>query len=110
MKKTIMAFGSHPDDIEIGCGGAELKAMANGHEVIHVVLTSGEAGSLSINSEKLAGIREKEARKAAKALGGEGHHFFKISGWSNGGVPRHVSGNYQPIATKHARYHLFACE
>lgn len=45
MKKQILSFGAHPDDVEIGCAGAEYLLMQKGYEVTHVYVTSGEAGS-----------------------------------------------------------------
>lgn len=37
----ILALGAHPDDIEYGCGGLLLQAVAAGHEVTLHVLTDG---------------------------------------------------------------------
>ncbi len=39
----ILAVGSHPDDIELGCGGLILQAVRNGHDVYMYTLTRGEA-------------------------------------------------------------------
>jgi LmbE family N-acetylglucosaminyl deacetylase len=41
---NVLAIGSHPDDIEYGCGGALLKLSAAGHEVSLFVATCGEQG------------------------------------------------------------------
>lgn len=38
----ILALGAHPDDIEYGCGGLLLMAVAAGHEVYLAVLTAGD--------------------------------------------------------------------
>ena len=76
MTRTIVAFGAHPDDIEIGCGGALLQALANGHKAINVVMTSGEAGSDRIPPGQLAPLREKEAGQAAALLGIGDVHFL----------------------------------
>jgi LmbE family N-acetylglucosaminyl deacetylase len=40
----ILAIGAHPDDIELGCGGALIKAARAGHQVFMYVLTRGSAG------------------------------------------------------------------
>ncbi len=40
-KLRILAIGSHPDDIELGCGGTLLKAARAGHEIFMYVLTRG---------------------------------------------------------------------
>jgi LmbE family N-acetylglucosaminyl deacetylase len=40
-KLSILAIGSHPDDIELGCGGTLIKAAAAGHDIYAYVLTRG---------------------------------------------------------------------
>ncbi len=44
-KVNILAFGPHPDDVEIGCGGALLKLKSQGYSTGVVDLTRGEMGS-----------------------------------------------------------------
>jgi len=68
MKERILAIGAHPDDIEIGCGGTLAKLNQNGFETFHLIVTSGEEGSLSISKESLARTREEEAISSAKVL------------------------------------------
>ena len=41
MKLDILAFGAHPDDIELGCGGTILKHIDAGYSVGIVDLTKG---------------------------------------------------------------------
>lgn len=69
MSKTVLSFGAHPDDIEIGCGGTEALLHAQGYSITHVCMTSGEAGSATLAPEALAKIREQEARNAAELVG-----------------------------------------
>ncbi|MGB2244769.1 MAG: bacillithiol biosynthesis deacetylase BshB1 [Flavobacteriaceae bacterium] len=64
MKVDILAFGAHPDDIELGCGGSVALAIAQGKTVGFVDLTQGELGTRGS-----AQIREEEAKKAADILG-----------------------------------------
>ena len=45
MKLDILAFGAHPDDIELGCGGTILKHISAGYSVGIVDLTKGELGT-----------------------------------------------------------------
>jgi len=61
---SILAIGSHPDDIEIGCGGALHKFVKNGHKVAMLIMTRGEIGGDP-------DIREKEFINSAKILGVE---------------------------------------
>ena len=75
--KRVLAFGTHPDDIEIGCGGTEALLAAKGCEIAHVILTSGEAGSDKTSPWELGPIREKEAIEAAKVLGASNVEFLR---------------------------------
>jgi LmbE family N-acetylglucosaminyl deacetylase len=76
-QKRVLAFGMHPDDIEIGCGGTEALLAAKGYEIAHVILTSGEAGSDRTPPWELGPIREKEAIEAAKVLGASNVEFLR---------------------------------
>ena len=60
----ILAFGAHPDDVEICCGGTLLKAGAQGHRAAVVDLTRGEMASRGTAEE-----RDNEAAEAAEILG-----------------------------------------
>lgn len=64
MKLDILAFGAHPDDVELGCGGTLAKEIAAGKKVGVVDLTRGELGTRGT-----ADIRDEEAAKAAEILG-----------------------------------------
>lgn len=64
MKLDILAFGAHPDDVELGCGATLAKEVANGKKIGIIDLTRGELGTRGT-----AEIRDKEAADAAKALG-----------------------------------------
>ena len=77
MKKSILAIGAHPDDIEIGCGGTLAKLAENGDELTYVILTSGEEGILTANKSTNAERRETEAKTAAKILGAKAVVFLR---------------------------------
>ena len=64
MKVDILAFGAHPDDVELGCGGSLAKAVSQGKSVGIIDLTRGELGTRGS-----AEIRDQEATAAAKVLG-----------------------------------------
>lgn len=64
MKLDILAFGAHPDDVELACAGTILKEIALGKKVGIVDLTRGELGTRGS-----AEIRDREAINAAKILG-----------------------------------------
>lgn len=64
MKLDILAFGAHPDDVELGAGATVAKEIANGKKVGIIDLTRGELGTRGS-----AEIRDNEAALAAKILG-----------------------------------------
>ncbi len=64
MKLDILAFGVHPDDVELSCAGTLLKEIATGKKVGIIDLTHGELGTRGS-----AKIRDEEAAKAAEILG-----------------------------------------
>ena len=65
-KLDILAFGAHPDDVELGCGATIAKHVAIGKKVGVVDLTRGELGTRGS-----AEIRDLEAEKSADILGVE---------------------------------------
>ena len=64
--RTVLAVGAHPDDIELGCGGALAKFKVNGYKVCGLVITSGEQGNIHLAEGK---DRKVEAQKGAGTLG-----------------------------------------
>lgn len=64
MNVDILAFGAHPDDVELSAAGTVAKHIQEGKSVAFVDLTQGELGSRgTINT------RYQEATEAAKILG-----------------------------------------
>jgi bacillithiol biosynthesis deacetylase BshB1 len=63
MHVDLIAFGAHPDDVELFCGGTLLKCAKSGKKTGVVDLTQGELSTRG-NVE----IRAKEAQEAAKIL------------------------------------------
>ena len=64
MKLDILAFGAHPDDVELGAGGILATHATKGLTTGIVDLTKGEMGTRGT-----AEIRLEEAKKAAEILG-----------------------------------------
>jgi bacillithiol biosynthesis deacetylase BshB1 len=60
----ILAFGAHPDDVEIGVGGILAKHAAAGFSIAICNLTHAE-----LSSNGTVDIRRQEAKKAARILG-----------------------------------------
>ncbi|MGF7232739.1 bacillithiol biosynthesis deacetylase BshB1 [Arachidicoccus sp.] len=63
MKVDILAFGVHPDDVELGCGGAIISSIKQGKKVAVVDLTRGELGTRGT-----AETRDAEAAEAGVIL------------------------------------------
>ncbi len=64
MKLDVLAFGAHPDDVELGAGGSIAKMTAMGMKVGIVDLTEGQLGTRGSIQKRYA-----EADKAAEILG-----------------------------------------
>lgn len=64
MKLDILAFGAHPDDVELGCGATLAKAVDSGKKVGIIDLTLGDLGTRGTPE-----IRLEEAANAARVLG-----------------------------------------
>lgn len=64
MKTDILAFGVHPDDVELGCSGTLIACVAKGKRAAVVDLTHGELGTRGTVE-----IRKAEAAAAAKVMG-----------------------------------------
>jgi N-acetylglucosamine malate deacetylase 1 len=74
----LLAFGPHPDDIEIGLGGTIARHVADGHSVVLCDLTRGE-----LSSNGTVAQRQAEATRAAEVLG---VHARENLGWPDGAI------------------------
>jgi LmbE family N-acetylglucosaminyl deacetylase len=73
----VLAVGAHPDDIELGCGGALLAHRSRGDDVTLLVMTTGEEGPQDARS------RIGEQEDAAGLLGAT----LLWGGFHDGAVP-----------------------
>ena len=64
MKLDILAFGAHPDDVEMSCGATLAKEISKGKKAGIIDLTRGELGTRGS-----AELRDEEAAAAANILG-----------------------------------------
>ncbi len=71
MKLDALAIGSHPDDVELGCGATLALLVQQGRKVGILHLTKGERGTLGTPAE-----RRTEAENAAKILGASDLDFL----------------------------------
>ncbi len=63
MKLDLLAFGVHPDDVELSCGGTLISEIAKGKKAGIIDLTQGELGTRGT-----AETRKQEATDAANIL------------------------------------------
>jgi N-acetylglucosamine malate deacetylase 1 len=64
MSVDVIAFGAHPDDLEVSMGGTAVKLAAAGLRILFVDLTDGEPARYAAR-----GIRRQQAMRAAEILG-----------------------------------------
>jgi len=68
----ILAIGAHPDDVELGCGGALALFKKKGHDISVLVLTRGEASGDPV-------VRENECKLAASIIGVDRLYFGNLA-------------------------------
>ena len=81
----VLAFGPHPDDVEIGLGGTLAKHAALGYSVGLCDLTRGE---MSSNGTPEARVQEAEAARAV--LGASWRENLALPDRGIGGSPDHL--------------------
>ena len=64
MKLDILAFGAHPDDVEISASGTLLVHIAKGYKCGIIDLTRGELGTRGSAEQ-----RDEEAKRASEIIG-----------------------------------------
>jgi LmbE family N-acetylglucosaminyl deacetylase len=67
-KRRVVVAGAHPDDPESAAGGTMALLADQGHDVVALYLTRGEAGIRGKTHEEAAAIRTAEAIKACQIL------------------------------------------
>jgi LmbE family N-acetylglucosaminyl deacetylase len=77
---NVLAIGAHPDDIELGCGGALLRHVARGDHVTMLVMTTGQRGVTTSS-------RVFEQQDAARVLGAS----LRWGNFEDGSIPRGAS-------------------
>jgi bacillithiol biosynthesis deacetylase BshB1 len=82
----VLAFGPHPDDIEIGIAGTMAKHVALGHRVGLCDLTAGEMGSNGTVEQRLA-----EADEAGRVLGARWRINLRLPDRSIGTAADHTT-------------------
>lgn len=89
---TVVSFHAHPDDEALLTAGTLARAVAEGHRVVIVVATDGEAGLAGggLEGDELRRIRREEMARSAEAIGAARVHFL---GYADGGFDPRGSGD-----------------
>lgn len=72
---NVLAFGAHPDDIELYCGGTLAKYAQAGHSVTMAVICNGVAGRGEMGPDEIIQIRAHESLEAASVIGADTVHL-----------------------------------
>ena len=109
---TLVSFHAHPDDEALLTGGTLARAAAEGHRVVIVVATAGEAGlaQQDLTGHGLGPRRRRELAASARAIGavrvevlGYGDSGFKPGPLPRPGVGRFVDADPEEVAAVLAR-------
>lgn len=68
-RKSVIAIGAHPDDIEFTMAGTLLALAERGWEVHYMNISNGNGGSMVTGPEETGRIRTEEAKAACKLAG-----------------------------------------
>jgi bacillithiol biosynthesis deacetylase BshB1 len=93
MSVDLLAFGPHPDDIELGLGGVVAGHVADGVRVGLCDLTAGELGSNGTPEE-----RRREAAEAAEVLGAA---WRENLGWPDGRITLDLERSAVELVRRH---------
>jgi LmbE family N-acetylglucosaminyl deacetylase len=100
VRRTVVSFHAHPDDEALLTAGTLARLAAEGHRVVLVVATAGEAGLASrAHAHDLGARRRRELAASAAALGVSRVEVlgYADSGWSGApGAP--VAGGERAFA------------
>lgn len=86
----MLILVAHADDTEFLAGGTVAKFASEGWEIIEVITTNNERGSLELDRESLIRASEQEAREAARILGKKEVVFLGYPDGNLGDTPVNV--------------------
>ena len=101
---TVVSFHAHPDDEALLTGGTLARAAADGHRVVLVVATLGEAGLAQLPGGAGSSLGETRRAELAASAGAIGAARVEVlgyadSGWSAGPEPTPVRPDREPFST-----------
>jgi LmbE family N-acetylglucosaminyl deacetylase len=72
----VLAIVAHPDDLEYGAAAAVARWTGDGHEVVYVLATRGEAGIDGLPPQECGPLRVEEQIRSAAVVGVEQVEFL----------------------------------
>lgn len=99
MTYTIVSFHAHPDDEALLTAGSLAKAVAEGHRVVLVVATAGEAGLVSQNLLGDSPLGERRLAELAESAQVIGCARVVLLGYADSGWHAEVPPAREPFAT-----------
>jgi len=105
---TVVAFHAHPDDEALLTGGTLARASSEGHRVVLVTATAGEAGLARDvpDAEELAARRVSELHASARSLGC--HRVVLLGYGDSGSSGAEVPGSLSQTPTREVAERLVA--
>jgi LmbE family N-acetylglucosaminyl deacetylase len=103
---TLVTFHAHPDDEALLTAGTMAKAAAEGHRVVLVFATNGEAGQVAsdfLGQERLGDRRAREAEESARRLGVDRVVFLHYADSGSDGSPAEDGFARVPVEDAAAR-------
>ncbi|WP_300683190.1 PIG-L family deacetylase [Nocardioides sp.] len=96
---TVVSLHAHPDDEALLTAGTLARAVAEGHRVVLVVATDGEAGLAGddLAGARLAAARRAELEASAAAIGACAVHFL---GYGDSGFDPAPEAGADPVVTE----------
>ncbi|MBR9675745.1 PIG-L family deacetylase [Candidatus Woesearchaeota archaeon] len=76
--KNILVFCAHSDDQIFGAGATLARYASQGYKISTYIFSYGEISHPHLKTEVISKIREEEAIKADKVIGGSGVKFFGV--------------------------------
>jgi len=117
VSRTIVCFHAHPDDEALYTGGTMARLAAEGHRVVLVTATAGEAGLASAalrSTVALGDLRRRELAASAAVLGcarviGLGYRDSGSTGCCDDGDDTFSATAVEPVALRLAQVLIDEC-
>ncbi len=95
--KKALCIQPHPDDIEIGMGGAVAALAAEGCSITYLTVTNGDLGDSTgkLDFSEIAALRRKETIAAGKVLGASDFLFYDLPDGSLSDIPSPCRKNFR---------------